>query len=226
MYKRQKKNKGKISFVKLISGGIFLGFSLAAWGGNQFFLLPLAIFFIALPFFNTDRKFLFWAIPTFSISILLTALSFERPGIGFVTGYGGLLVILPTIFMILVLIIQTFSNKATRIRNSIFALTAFIISGIGLVILNADELILPIPSIRYLNALNPFLSSHDPLVASISEHMTTDLVISFEFSSIFIIFGLIGAWLLFSNRSRDSKFSIPNHMKAVSYTHLTLPTKA
>ena len=206
-----KKNKGKISFVKLISGGIFLGFSLAAWGGNQFFLLPLAIFFIALPFFNTDRKFLFWAIPTFSISILLTALSFDS---SFVIRYSGFLVILPTIFMILVLIIQAFSNKATRIRNSIFALTAFIISGIGLVILNADELILPIPSIRYLNALNPFLSSHDPLVASISEHMTTDLVISFEFSSIFIIFGLIGAWLLFSNRSRDSKFSIPNHMKA------------
>ena len=206
-----KKNKGKISFVKLISGGIFLGLSLAAWGGNQFFLLPLAIFFIALPFFNTDRKFLFWAIPTFSISILLTALSFDS---SFVIRFSGLLVILPTIFMILVLIIQAFSNKATRIRNSIFALTALIISGIGLVILNANGLIHGLPSIRYLNALNPFLTSQDALVASVSEHMTTDLAISFEFSSIFIIFGLIGAWLLFSNRSRDSKFSIPNHMKA------------
>ena len=214
-----KKNKGKISFVKLISGGIFLGLSLAAWGGNQFFLLPLAVFFITLPFFNTDRKFLFWAIPTFSISILLTALSFDS---SFVIRYSGFLVILPTIFMILVLIIQAFSNKATRIRNSIFALTAFIISGIGFVIFafsqsinkSTNELLFGLPSIRYLNALNPFLTSQDALVASVSEHMTTDLVLSFEFSSIFIIFGLIGAWLLFSNRSRDSKFSIPNHMKA------------
>ena len=205
-----KTNKGKISLVKLIFGGIFLGSSLAAWGGNQFFLLPLAIFFIALPFFNTDRKFLFWAIPLFSISILLTALSFERPGISFVTGYGGVLVILSTIFMILMLIIQAFSNEATRIRNSIFTLGVLIVSGIGLAYAGLGFG----PSFRYLSALNPFLSSQDPLVTSVSEHMTTDLVISFQFSSIFIIFGLIGAWLLFSNRSRDSKFSIPNHMKA------------
>ena len=75
-----KKNKGKISFVKLISGGVILGLSLAAWGGNQFFLFPLAIFFIALPFFKSDRKFLYWAIPTFSISLLLMASAFERPG--------------------------------------------------------------------------------------------------------------------------------------------------
>jgi len=205
-----KKNKGKISFIKLISGGIFLGSSLAAWGGNQFFLLPLAMFFIALPFFNSDRKFLFWAIPTFSISILLVVLCFERPGIGFVTGYGGILVILATIFMILLLIIQTFSNKATRIRNSIFTLGVLIVSGIGLTYSGLGYG----PSFRYLSALNPFLSSQDPLVTSISEHMTTNLVISFEFSSIFIIFGLIGAWLLFSNRSKGSKLSIPNHMKA------------
>ncbi len=205
-----KKNKGKTSFVKLISGGVIFGLSLAAWGGNQFFLLPLAIFFIALPFFNSDRKFLFWAIPLFSISILFTALCFERPGIGFVTGYGGILVILSTIFMILLLITQAFSNEATRIRNSIFTLGVLIVSGVGLAYAGLGFG----PSFRYLNALNPFLTSEDPLVSSISEHMTTNLVISFEFSSIFIIFGLIGAWLLFSNRSRNSKFSIPNHMKA------------
>ena len=204
-----KKNKGKISFIKLISGGVVLGLSLAAWGGNQFFLLPLAIYFIALPFFNSDRKFLFWSIPAFSISLLLTALSFERPGITFVIGYGGLLVILPTIFMVLMLVVQTFSNQATRIRNSIFVLGALIASGIGIL----GSGILDLPSFRYFNAINPFLSSDDPLVASVSEHMTTDIQTSFAFSSIFIIFGLIGAWLLFSHRSRDSELSIPNHMK-------------
>ena len=64
-----KKNKGKISFIKLISGGVILGLSLAAWGGNQFFLLALAIFFIALPFFRSERKLLFWAIPIFSLGM-------------------------------------------------------------------------------------------------------------------------------------------------------------
>jgi len=205
-----KKNTGKTSFVKLLSGGVFFGLSLAAWGGNQFFLLPLAIFFIALPFLKSDRKFLFWAIPTFAISLLLTTLCFERPGISFVTGYGGILVLLPTIFMVLLLIVQTFSNQATRIRNSIFALGAFIVSGIGI----SSSGFFNLPSFRYQNALNPFLSSQDPLVASISDHMATDLKTSFDMSSVFIIFGLIGAWLLFSKSSRDSKFSIPKHMKA------------
>ena len=92
----------------------------------------------------------------------------------------------------------------------------FIVSGIGVF---SSGMLTGIsgtggPSFRYLNALNPFLSSEDPLVTSVSEHMATDLQTSFSFSSIFIIFGLIGVWLLFSNRSKDSKLSIPNHMKA------------
>ena len=202
-----KKNKGKISLIKLISGGVIFGLSLAAWGGNQFFLLPLAIFFIALPFFHSDRKFLFWAIPTFSVSVLLTVLCFERPDIRTVL----VSVILPTIFMVLLLVIQRFSNETTRIRNSVFVLGAIIVSGIGII---SSGVISPFTSFRYFNAVNPFLSSEDPLVASVSEHMTTDLQTSFAFSSIFIIFGLIGAWLLFSNKSQNSKLSIPNHMKA------------
>ena len=211
-----KKNRGKTSFVKLIFGGIFFGLGLSAWGGNQFFLLPLAIFFITLPFFKNDRKFLYWAIPTFSISLLLVTSAFERPGIDFVTGYGGFLVILPTIFMLLILVVQTLSSEPTRIRNSIFLVIGFIVSGIGIF---SSGTLTGISgtggiSFRYLNALNPFLSTEDVLVSSVSEHQATDLTYSFGFSSIFIIFGLIGAWLLFSYRSTDSKFSIPNHMKA------------
>ena len=201
-----KKNKGKISLVKLISGGVIFGLSLAAWGGNQFFLLPLAIFFIVLPFFHSDRKFLFWAIPTFSISILLAVLCFERPDVKVVI----FSVILPTIFMVILLITQRFSNESTRIRNSIFVLGAVIVSTIGIIF---SGVLSQLMSFRYLNAVNPFLSSQDPLVTSVSEHMAKDLEFSFTFSSIFIIFGLIGAWLLFSNRSRNSKISIPNHMK-------------
>ena len=202
-----KKNKGKISLIKLISGGVVLGLSLAAWGGNQFFLLALAIFFIALPFFSSERKFLFWAIPIFSISILLSVLCFERPDVKVII----FSVILPTIFTVILLIVQIFSNESTRIRNSIFVLGAVIVSIIGII---SSGVLSQFMSFRYMNAINPFLSSEDPLVSSVSEHMTSDIQTLFGFSSIFIIFGLIGAWLLFSSRSRDSKFSIPNHMKA------------
>ena len=211
-----KKNKGKISFVKLISGGVVLGLSLAAWGGNQFFLLPLAIFFIALPFFRKDIKFILWAIPTHCASLILSIIAFERPGIEYlfpdegIIATGGVLILAPVILTMIIIITQNFSSVSTRIRNTIIVLGVFAVSVIGIVLSGSMTL----PSFRYLNAINPFLSSQDPLVTSVSEHMTTDLQTSFGFSSIFIIFGLIGAWLLFSKSSRDSKFSIPNHMKA------------
>jgi dolichyl-diphosphooligosaccharide--protein glycosyltransferase len=48
----------KISFSKLVGAGIFTAFSISAWGGNQFFVMPLAFFFIALPFLRTDHKFI------------------------------------------------------------------------------------------------------------------------------------------------------------------------
>ena len=205
-------NKGKTSLIKLIFGGIFIGLGFASWGGIQFFLLPLAAFIIALPFFRNDNKFLFWAIPIFAISLLLTTLSFERPGISFVWGYGGFLVILPTLFMMLILTVQKFSSARTKIRNSIIVLGGFAVS--GLVIIQAMfQIDQHLPSFRYLNSVNPFLSSKDPLVSSISEHQATSLTYSFEFLSIFIVFGLIGAWLIFSTKSKNPSFSIPTTMK-------------
>ena len=204
-----KTNKGKTSFIKLIFAGIFIALGLASWGGVQFFLLPLAIFFIALPFFNNDNKFLFWSIPTFSGSLLLTTLLFDRPGIDFVTGYGGFIILLPTIFMILILIVQNFSSVNTKIRNSLILVVGFVATGIG--ILSAVSLF---PSFRYMNAINPFLSATDPLVTSVSENTPTSLSWSFTYLSVFIIFGLIGAWLLFSNTQRNSNFFIPNHLTA------------
>ena len=204
-----KTNKGKISFVKLIFGGIFFALGFSSWGGIQFFLLPLAVFFIALPFFNNDNKFLLWAIPTFSVSLLISSLAFERPGLGFVTGYGGVIILLPTVFMVIILIVQKFSNVNTKIRNSLIVLGIFIASGVG--IISAGNI--GLPSFRYLNAVNPFLTSKDPLVSSVSEHMSTTLTQSFTFFAVFIIFGLIGAWLLFSFNSKNSKYAIPNHIK-------------
>ncbi len=45
----------KVAFTKLIGAGIFTAFSISAWGGNQFFIIPLVLFFITLPFLRTDH---------------------------------------------------------------------------------------------------------------------------------------------------------------------------
>jgi len=203
-----KNNKGKITLIKLIFGGLFLTLGLTSWGGIQFLTLPLSAFFISLPFFKKDNQFLFWAIPIFSASLLFTILLFERPGIDFVLGYGGLLILGSTVFLVVTLIIQRFCSPAIRIRNSIIVLGIFVASGIAVLSSGFGT-----PSFRYLNAVNPFLSSTDALTTSVAEHTSTNMSQLYAGLSVFIIFGLIGAWLLFSDRAKNSNHSIQNDMK-------------
>ncbi len=64
----------KVAFAKLIGAGIFTAFSISAWGGNLFFIIPIGIFFLALPFLRTDHKFIIWAIPLYTITTVLISL--------------------------------------------------------------------------------------------------------------------------------------------------------
>ena len=73
-----KSENKKIAIVKVISGGVFLGFGLASWGGIQFFVIPIGIFILALPFIRKDFGFLIQTIPIFVISFLFTVVMFEE----------------------------------------------------------------------------------------------------------------------------------------------------
>ena len=73
----------------------------------------------------------------------------------------------------------------------------FLFLALLLLIMNIN--FLPSPSYRYLNALNPFLTTTDPLIDSVSEHATTSIVQSFMFHSVLMIFSGIGIWMIFQN---------------------------
>jgi dolichyl-diphosphooligosaccharide--protein glycosyltransferase len=197
----------KISFAKLIGAGIFFAFGISAWGGIQFFILPLGLFFLALPFLRNDHDFIRWAIPVFTISFLLTALVFERPGINFVFGIQGFLIIGSTIFLVICTIIQKLGKEEKRLRNGLYFLIGTVLSGITLITINTSSAFLKLPSFRYLNAVNPFLTTQDPLVDSVAEHATTTLAQSFYFSSILMIFAGIGIWFILKNKDRIHSFS-------------------
>ena len=96
-----------------------------------------------------------------SIFLLISG-SFERPGLSFVFGLGGFSLIIPTIFLVIVVLIQKISKDENKIRNTLFLLIATILIGSFLVVLNNESNILPLPSFRYLNAINPFLTTTDP----------------------------------------------------------------
>ncbi len=193
-------NKGRISLIKLIFAGFFLSLGLSAWGGILFFIIPIVLFYFSLPLIKNKDNFIMWAAPSFSISLILFSVIFERTST-FIIGYTGLAILLPTIFILVSGIIMKFSNKRTKIRNSIVVLIVFIASGIG--IMNSG--LVGLPSFRYLNAINPFLTSQDSLTDSVAEHTTTSLSMSFTFLSVFLIFAVIGMWFLFSKKTISLK---------------------
>ena len=190
-----KYNKGSISFAKIISGALFVVFALSAWGGTQFFIVPLGLFFLALPFLRNDHKFIIWAIPLFSFTLILLTLIFERPSTSFVLGYGGVAIILPTVFLIICCLIKKISSVEKQLRNSVIFLGASVLGGIALI----SSGFIPLPTFRYQNAVNPFLLSENALPDSVSEHVTTTLETSFQFLSVFLIFAAIGIWFIFNN---------------------------
>jgi dolichyl-diphosphooligosaccharide---protein glycosyltransferase len=206
------KNK-KIAFSKIVFGGIIMTFALASWGGIQFFIIPIGLFILVLPFVRKDHKFLIWTIPLFVGTFLLTALMFERPGIAFVFGLGGISLIIPTIFLILCIFIQKISKDQYKIRNGLLLLFSIILIGSFLVIIGEDIDFIPSPSFRYLNALNPFLTTIDPLTDSVAEHQTTTIQTSFIFHSILLIFSALGAWLLLSKKTSSSIIFERNDMR-------------
>ena len=208
-----KSENKKIAFLKIISGSIVMSFGLSAWGGNQFFIIPIGLFILAIPFVNKDHKFLLWSIPLFVGIFLLICGSFERPGINFVFGLGGFSLIIPTIFLISCICIQKISSEKNKVRNGLLLLFSIMIIGSFLITINEELNFLSLPTFRYLNAINPFLTTTDPLVDSVAEHASTSIDLSFLFHSVWMIFGGIGVWLLLSKKNLQDNFSIPNDMR-------------
>ncbi len=207
-----KSDNKKISLFKLIGGGVFLAFGLASWGGIQFFIIPIGIFIFTLPFLRKDFGFLTWSVPVFVISLLLTTAIFERPGIGFVLGMGGFSLIIPTIFLIICSFIQKFNNSKNQTQNYLILLVTIIIIGSFVMIINTENHFLPSPSFRYLNAINPFLTSTDPLVDSVAEHSTATIHESFFMHSILMIFAGLGAWIIFNKLKLEYFQTFPKHL--------------
>ena len=201
-----KSDNGKVSFFKLIAGGVFVSLGISSWGGTQFFVILLVLFFLGIPFLRKDKKFITWALPVFVSALLLTIAMFERPGLGFVLGYGGLGLIGSTVFVLSFFQIQKIKVK-NNIRYGFLLLGGFVLVGISSIVTNAVSL----PSFRYLNAVNPFLSSDNTIVQSVAEHSSVTMEQLFPSLSVLMIFSGIGVWLLFHIKENQN-FHIKNDM--------------
>ena len=208
------KNK-KIIISKLVGAGILTTLSISAWGGNQFFIIPISLFFLSLPFLRSDNKFLIWSIPLYTIISLITSLGLERNSLSFVFGLGGILLTVSTIFVVSCILIQIKSSK-NKTRNGLLFLLGFLILFPIISAIDSNSQFLPSASHRYMNALNPFLTTTDPLADSVSEHATTTISQSFLFHSILMIFAGTGILLMLKNIEDKKYYFIKNEMYAFS----------
>jgi len=193
-----KEDKGKVSAAKIVGAGIMLALGFGSWGGVQFFILPIGLFFIALPFLKKDSKFIIWSSIVFTASFFLVTALFEKTGISFVSSLNGFFLIGCTVFLIVATMIKKLGRE--QLRNLFALLGSSVV--VGVVILSSN--LITLPSFRYLNAANPFLITTDILTDSVAEHATTTTDISFYMISVLMIFAGIGAWLLFQKKINNS----------------------
>ena len=200
-----KSGYNKLSLIRITGAGILTALSINAWGGSEFFLIILGLFFLVLPFFRKDKKFIVYAtaIFIFSMSIVLSQLdpaSFGGEFINPALKPGPL-----GVFMAGVLLFVFISAVIQKIKQRFKTSYGLIILGSLIAIgFSAASIIGKVPSFRYQTAANPFLITTDPLTESIAEHAFTSLDISFFYHSILMIFAAIGIWLIFQNRINKS----------------------
>lgn len=208
----------RVALLKMTGAGVFLAFGLSAWGGVQFFIIPLGVFILALPFIRHDIGFLTRIISVFAVALILTTALFERPGITFFAGIGGLAILGPIAYMAACVLVRRISSEKNIIRNYLILLGGAFVAGISMLIVIFSTNLVGRPSFRYLNAINPFFTSQNPLTDSVAEHATTTTAQSFFFLSVLMIFAALGVWLLFRNRERlqSYRLQIPPDMVAFS----------
>src|SRR5918992_231144 len=199
-----KHKEAKYAIAKAIAGGLILGLANGSWGGIQYFSIPISLFFIALPFFRRDLTIPMYVAIAFTALTLITAAAFPRPGISFVLGLPGLAMMGGTAFLVIAHFVKKISRPMVQTRNVAFALIAFV--AIGIAFIAAGPYVSP--SFRYLNAINPFIGSVDPLVESVAEHFTPTVADYFIDFSVLLMFAGLGGWLAFRRRNDTAIFAL------------------
>lgn len=194
----------KYAIAKAIAGGLILGLANGSWGGIQYFSIPISLFFIALPFFRRDLTIPMYVAIAFTVFTLITAAAFPRPGVSFVLGLPGLAMMAGTAFLVIAFFVKKISRPMVQTRNVAFALIAFV--AIGVAFIAAGPYVSP--SFRYLNAVNPFIGSIDPLVESVAEHFTPTVADYFIDFSVLLMFAGLGGWLAFRRRNDTAIFAL------------------
>ena len=193
----------KYAIAKAIAGGLILGLANGSWGGIQYFSIPISLFFIALPFFRRDLtthvcRNCIYSINTDNCCSIFTTWNIICARSTWPSNDGWYCLLVIAYF------VRKISRPMVQTRNVAFALIAFVAIGIAFVASRAYVS----PSFRYLNAINPFIGSIDPLVESVAEHFTPTVADYFTDFSVLLMFAGLGGWLAFRRRNDTAIFAL------------------
>ena len=191
------------SYLRMGISGLILILGLSSWGGDQFFILAISMALIPLSFFTKDKNDLFFKIIIFTTSLIITSLLFEKTYDSFTRNYLGY----AFFASVAIFSISHFLRKLIPDNKKIILIFFCILIGFSILFFVFSENILHSPSFRYINAINPFESTSNPLTQSVSENATTSVFQSFFLHSLYLIFSGIGVWILLSNNNKPKIFS-------------------
>jgi dolichyl-diphosphooligosaccharide--protein glycosyltransferase len=181
----------------------------ASWGGVQYFSIPIALLFIALPFFRKDTEIPLYVTVVYTLFTIISVVGFPRPGVSFLFSFPGIALIGATVFLVNAHYLKKLSSQRKEGRNILFLLIAFL--AIALTIIGSGVLY---SNPRYLNAINPFFSSESSsqsgqaLLESVSEHSIPTFIEYFTNYSVLLMFAGFGAWVAFKRSDLLSIFAL------------------
>jgi dolichyl-diphosphooligosaccharide---protein glycosyltransferase len=228
----QNNKKYAIIILKSAVAGIIVGLASASWGGATYLVIPISLFFVALPFFRmTDTKILLYIATIFTIFTILTSFAFPRPPVPFVFGFStsgaplvgpGIMLVFSIIFMAGAHFFYRFSSihlsreKARKIL--FFLLIAFFVVILSM---NFVGVLRHISDFRYVSVINPFVSPMNPLFQSVAEHARPTLLDYLSNYSILLLYAGFGIWAALKQRNQMSIFALIIGITGV-YVSITL----
>src|SRR5919197_1206506 len=144
----------------------------------------------------------------FTVFAIISTAAFPRTGSSFVLSVPSITLVGATIFLVISNFIKKYSSSDPRVekRNTIFVLIALISLAIGIRVIAGGLYYLP--DIKYLEVVNPFVSSYNPFTESVAENVPpriTDYLLTF---STLLIFGGIGIWVALKRKDEMSVFAL------------------
>jgi dolichyl-diphosphooligosaccharide--protein glycosyltransferase len=195
---------GTITIIKACVAGILLGFANTAWGGSQYFIIPISLFCMVLPFLKKDLTNSITFVSITTVLTLVIAGSFPRPGLAFIFGLQGLLLIGSTIYLVDVHYLKKLIDIRRHRRMIMYLAGVFAVVGLVAFIGEAYYT----SDFRYLNAINPFTSPQLSITELVAEHGRPTFVDYLVYNSILLFFAGLGAWFCFKSKNTATKFAL------------------